>query len=168
MIGIGDGWSEGSISCLVDDTDSQIISVANFAVEDLDAVRQYTDSFSCRATISLLLTEIRIQNVNSSDTNTTLTNATFVEFYNHGVTINLQVDSLVLNGIVQGTVTNNTLVNITSGTYVVFYDSNYDIPQCKNCDCDDTDDNGLCDRALYIACNNNNSQCIIYTTNNYA
>ena len=53
VIGVGHGWSIDSVSCLVDDTTTQIIEVNNFTDEDFDKVREYTDDFSCQATISL-------------------------------------------------------------------------------------------------------------------
>jgi len=47
IIGVGTGWSTSSVSCLVDDEDTQIIYVDNFDDDAFNAVRDLTDAFTC-------------------------------------------------------------------------------------------------------------------------
>lgn len=73
IVGVTSSFSSSAVSCLVDDTSTQIILVSSFSSFDL--VRDYTDSFLCPTTISLTLTEVRVQ------TDTTNT-CEFIEIYN--------------------------------------------------------------------------------------
>lgn len=164
VVGVGNGWSTSAISCLVDDTSTQIIYVDDFSDSAFDAVRDLTDTFLCPATISLALSEVRTEDsISDPDTN-----SRFVEFYVDGENIPLESNPLILNGLITGNITSRDRANLTAGSYVVFYDGSgtLDAPYCYKCDnttCPRGSD-GLCENAIYISCNGAGDECTMENT----
>ena len=117
VIAIGDALNPSYVQCLCQSTDDWI-PVSSFTDEDFDSILGSLSDVLCPVVKEVKITEVKAHKVTSNENYRV---QRLVEVYNTGIDFNLE--DLELSGLLN--TNGNTLpsVDISQGTYFVFYDA---------------------------------------------
>ena len=174
IVGVGSNIRTDLLWCLMQDDDDWF-EVASFSDDDFDAITGGLSEIICPVTKEAKFTEIKAEKKEDTDWNNRWSR--FVEFYNTGVSFNLQ--DVALSGLINMTQGDGPNVTVSQGQYVVFYDAaddsivtdestvschlcanaTCDLRQCEDAGDSTSDEYCWCGKALYIACRNTEDEC---------
>jgi len=153
IVTVGPNINANIISCLVDDMSKQVISAASFNPNDLNSIRQLTDTFICPDNVNVQITEVRTEGEAVQAAGRTVE---FVEFLNRGSNVDFEKNPLKFTGMFTATITKALLpAGWATGKYLVIFDPTTGYPDCYNCGCTD----GItywtgkqCSTAIFLEC----------------